>query len=114
MIKKMGLVLFSIVLLSGINVYAQQDDAMMDDSHMGMEKEGMPVEVGNTLCPVSGEKVGEMAPAVKVEYKGKIYNLCCKMCKADFMRNPEKYSKIAEDEAASMKKDHNMMMEEGH
>ena len=33
------------------------------------------VEVGNTVCPVSGEhiKAGE---EIKVEHEGKLYNLC--------------------------------------
>ena len=63
-----------------------------------------PVEVGNKICPVSGEKIaapgekGEMGEAVKYTYNGKIYNLCCPMCTKDFKKNPEKYSKIAEDE----------------
>ena len=58
------------------------------------------VEVGNKICPVSKEKVGEMGEVVKHEYNGKIYNFCCKMCLKDFQKDPEKYSKIAEDEAA--------------
>ena len=56
------------------------------------------VEVGNKICPVSGNKVGEMSPPIKVEYKGKVYNLCCSGCIKIFENNPEKYSKIAEDE----------------
>ena len=56
------------------------------------------VEVGNKICPVSGEKVGEMGEIIKYEYNGKIYNLCCSMCAKDFKKDPEKYSKIAEDE----------------
>lgn len=57
-----------------------------------------PVEVGNNICPVSGQKVGEMGEVVKYEYNGKIYNLCCKMCAKDFKKDPEKYSKMAEEE----------------
>ena len=55
------------------------------------------VEVGNKICPVSGEKVpgpGEksaMGGPAKFEYNGKIYNLCCKMCKKDFLKDPDKY-----------------------
>ncbi|MBF0503842.1 MAG: TRASH domain-containing protein [Candidatus Omnitrophica bacterium] len=41
---------------------------------------------------------------VKFEYNGKIYNLCCPMCIKDFKTDPEKYSKIAEDEVKSAKK----------
>jgi YHS domain-containing protein len=69
------------------------------------------VEVGNKICPVSGEKIpapgekGEMGEAVKYEYNGKIYNLCCPMCMKDFKKDPEKYSKIAEDEVAKEKEE---------
>ena len=59
------------------------------------------VEVGNKICPVSKEKVGEMGEAVKYEYNGKIYNLCCPACKKDFAGDPEKFAKIAEDEVAA-------------
>ena len=59
------------------------------------------VEVGNKICPVSKEKVGEMGDIVKYEYNGKIYNLCCPMCKKDFAKDPEKFAKIAEDEVAA-------------
>ena len=66
------------------------------------------VEVGNKICPVSGDKVpapgekgamGDEKPA-KIEYKGKIYNLCCPMCVKDFKKNPEKYSAIADKEVS--------------
>lgn len=56
------------------------------------------IEVGNKICPVSGQKVGEMGDIVQVEYNGKMYNLCCSMCAKDFKKNPEKYSAIAESE----------------
>jgi len=59
-----------------------------------------PVVVGNKFCPVSGEKVGQMGKVETIEYNGKIYNLCCAMCAKDFNKDPEKYSKIAEEEAA--------------
>ncbi len=57
------------------------------------------VEVGNKICPVSGEKVGQMGEIVKQEYNGKVYNLCCGMCVKDFQKDPAKYAKIAEDAA---------------
>jgi YHS domain-containing protein len=60
-----------------------------------------PVEVGNKICPVSGEKVGTMGDAHKMEYKGKVYNLCCPMCVEEFNKDPEKYVKIAEEEVAA-------------
>jgi YHS domain-containing protein len=63
------------------------------------------VEVGNKVCPVSGEKIeeGAMGGPVQYEYNGKIYNLCCAMCVKDFKKDPEKYSKIADDEVAKEK-----------
>jgi len=65
------------------------------------------VEVGNKICPVSGDRVAGGAMGNKpitVEYNGKIYNLCCPMCIDVFKKNPEKYSKIAEDEVKAAKK----------
>lgn len=75
----------------------------------GQGEKSKAVEVNNKICPVSGNKVpapgekGEMGEAVKYEYNGKIYNLCCPMCIKDFKKNPEKYSKIAEDEVKKSK-----------
>ncbi len=57
-------------------------------------------EVGNKICPVTGEKVGETGPVVQHEYQGKLYNFCCKMCLKDFDKDPAKYSKVAEEEAS--------------
>ena len=62
-----------------------------------------PVKVNNTICPVTGSPVNMDNP-VTVEYNGKIYNLCCAMCPATFKANPEKYSKIAEEQAKSVSK----------
>ena len=52
--------------------------------------------VNNLLCPVTGEKV-DMKNPVTVERDGKIYNLCCPMCIAEFKKYPAKY--IAKIEA---------------
>lgn len=54
-------------------------------------------EVGNKICPVSGEKIGKMGEPVKYEHNGRIYNFCCPMCVKDFKKNPEKYIKILEE-----------------
>lgn len=56
------------------------------------------VEVGNKICPVSGEKIGSRGPAYKVEHMGKIYNLCCSMCEKDFKSDPVKYISKVEEE----------------
>lgn len=56
-----------------------------------------PIEVGNKICPVSGEKVGGMDKIVQYEYEGKIYNFCCAMCVKDFKKDPQKYIKFLEE-----------------
>ena len=54
-----------------------------------------PVNAGNTVCPVMGTKVVP-GKALTVEHNGKLYNLCCPICVAEFKKNPEKYAYIAE------------------
>jgi len=44
-------------------------------------------------CPVSGDKLGEMAPPYVFIYKGQEVKLCCKDCKKDFDKDPAKYMK---------------------
>ena len=62
-----------------------------------------PVKVNNTICPVTGNPV-DMKNPVTIKYNGKIYNLCCSMCPTTFNANPEKYSKIAEEQARGLSK----------
>jgi YHS domain-containing protein len=47
-----------------------------------------------TTCPVSGEKLGEMGKPFTFTYKNQEVKLCCKGCKKDFDKNPEKYLKF--------------------
>jgi len=63
----------------------------------------MPVVDANTnavpdllkTCPVSGEKLGgDMGKPYVFAYKGQEVKLCCKGCKKDFDKNPEKYLKL--------------------
>ena len=57
------------------------------------------VMMDNKICPLSGQKT-DTDEAVQVEYKGKMYKLCCPMCVKDFNKDPEKYVKAIEDEMA--------------
>lgn len=109
---KSTVVILSLFLMLGFGSYVFADDRKTDQGSrmsQGMmqqeDKKGAStvVEVGNKICPVSGQKVGQMGEIVKYEYNGKIYNLCCPACKKDFGKNPEKYSKIAEDEVKNQK-----------
>jgi YHS domain-containing protein len=46
-------------------------------------------------CPVSGEKLnGDMGAPYVFSYKGQEVKLCCKGCKKDFDKNPDKYVKL--------------------
>lgn len=56
-----------------------------------------PVDAGNKICPVSGEKISENLKAT-YEYNGKIYNFCCTMCIDEFKKDPQKYVKKVEEE----------------
>ena len=51
------------------------------------------IDVGNTKCIVMD---GDITKNV-VEYKGKIYHICCDDCIAEFKKDPEKY--VAQFEA---------------
>ena len=93
-----------VLLVSGVcySVFAQE--ANNDAKAAVVQADQKPVNVGNKICPVSGEKIGEMGEAFNFEYKGKVYHMCCAMCAKDFKKDPEKYSKIAEDEVAATQK----------
>lgn len=46
-------------------------------------------------CPVSKDKLGgDMGEAYVFVYKGQQVKLCCKGCKKDFDKDPEKYMKL--------------------
>jgi len=101
-----GLMAIGFLVLVG-KAYSADDSTMKMDPNMKMDavkQEVAPatsnaVNAGNKICPVSGEKVGgDMGPAVPIEYKGKIYNLCCSGCVKEFNKNPEKYVKKVEEE----------------
>lgn len=65
--------------------------------------ETTPVSVGNKICPVTGEKIEELGKYT-VEYKGKVYNLCCPSCQNDFLRDPDKYIAKVNEELNAEKK----------
>ena len=60
----------------------------------GKGKKGL-VNAGNTVCPVMGTKVAP-GRSLTVEYKGKLYNVCCPICVKEFKQDPAKYADIAE------------------
>jgi hypothetical protein len=51
--------------------------------------------VHNVHCPTDGEKIGSMGPAIPVIYKGRVVDLCCPNCPAEFAADPDKYLAVA-------------------
>lgn len=45
----------------------------------------------NTMCLVSGEKLGSMGDPHVIEHEGKQIKLCCTACESDFRNDPPKY-----------------------
>lgn len=74
------------------------EDVVNENGAMAVGAKVEAVNVGNKICPVSGESVDEMGKPYEVEQDGKIYNLCCAMCAKDFKKDPQKFIKIIEQE----------------
>jgi len=87
---------FVLTILSGYLSMAQATEIST--------QEKKPVNVGNKICPVLGEKIDEKTKAT-YEYKGKIYNLCCTGCVEGFKKDPEKYIKKVEEELQAESKE---------
>ena len=75
MSKKMAVMAAMLVVMFGVNAIVLAATA-----------------IGNTICPVTGEKINDKAKAT-YEYQGKIYNFCCPMCVDRFKKEPDKYIK---------------------
>ena len=102
--KKLA-VLTAVFALSAGLVFAEEmkaDDKAAAPAVPAAVEEAAPaaVEVGNKICPISGEEI-KMDEAQKVEYKGKIYNVC-KMGKEMFDKNPDQYADKFADLDAEM------------
>lgn len=79
----------------------EQKQEAVDAPRQGASQEA--VNVGNKICPVSGEKINEKIKAT-YEYEGKIYNFCCPMCIEEFKKDPKIYiKKVGEELQAESK-----------
>ena len=87
-----------------VSARAEEQKAAASAAETAAVEQAEPVEVGNKICPISHEEVGKngMEP-YKMTYNGKVYSLCCGMCVKDFNKDPEKYSKMMDEEAAQEK-----------
>lgn len=79
--------------------------SMMDGEIAAEDTTDGATQVGNAICPVSGEFISDIGEGngVQIEHKGKIYNVCCKFCAKDFKNDPEKFIKIIENNLAEGK-----------
>lgn len=99
---KIKMILIASLILFGIN---SPSFAMMcdmgsghDEAHAETTEKGSTVNVGNKICPVSGDAVDGMTT---YEYKGKVYNFCCPECIDEFKKNPKAYSAKVEQSVSS-------------
>ncbi|MBI5874043.1 MAG: YHS domain-containing protein [Candidatus Omnitrophica bacterium] len=107
MIKKLGLVLVVLVALFAVTGFVLAQEAakteaaapVMEATASAVEAPAAAVSVGNKVCPVTGEKIAELGKDT-VEYQGKVYNMCCPMCKDKFLAEPDKYIAIVDKELA--------------
>jgi len=87
MLKKITISLFVLALVLSVSkLYA----------------ESKALNVGNLICPVTGEKINGKT-MVTYEYQGKIYNFCCAGCPDEFKKDPEKYIKKVNEELQGTK-----------
>ena len=97
----LGILALPSMVVAAEHTHADHDHATeMPDSTTTKGADTATVEVGNKICPVSGEVIAEMGDGkgFQVEHEGKIYNLCCSMCAKDFKKDPEKFiQKIKEE-----------------
>ena len=95
MLKKilLSLIIFSLVFMNYKIGSAESRSSNIVTKVVTQE----PVNIGNKICPVSGEKIEE-ATKVTYEYKGKIYNFCCVACIEEFKNDPDKYIQIVNEE----------------
>ena len=87
----MAVVVIAGLVMSGA-VYAAPEEAAVP---AGQESPAI-VDVGNTICPLTGEHVDGKTFYV---YKGRRYGVCCPQCAENFGQDPETYAAIAEKQA---------------
>lgn len=101
---------FSLVMMGGTPVLAEEGPSSA--VQQGMEMVGdqdqpaaqaenkQAVDVGNKICPVSGQEIvdSEDMPSATYEYEGKIYHFCCAGCIEEFKKDPQKYIAKVEEE----------------
>jgi YHS domain-containing protein len=77
---------------------AEVADAVAVEAQDAVAAVEVVAEPMNKICPLSGKEVTSMGAPYVVEHGGKKYNLCCPMCEAAFMEDPDKYAKLVDDQ----------------
>jgi YHS domain-containing protein len=85
LIKSLSLVVATLSLVAGPLA------GLAADQTTGKKSDVKPYQLDK--CMVSDEKLGEMGKPFVFDYKGQEIKLCCKSCKKDFDKNPEKFIK---------------------
>lgn len=97
-ILKRGALITAAALFLCAGIGAGDDAAESGDDEVKIilkeEETNTAKKVNNIICPVSDDDI-DKDTCIKVEYKGRIYNLCCKACAKHFKKYPEKFSKTA-------------------
>lgn len=76
--------------------------ARLEAEHPGLFLDPTPEQIAaatplnNKICPTDGEQNGSMGAPVRVVYKGKVVDLCCAGCPAEFGSDPDGYLALAE------------------
>jgi len=85
---------------SAVDTMATEGMAAMDDAS-AVAADVIDSHLGNKICPVSGETIGEMGEGTEVEHNGKKIKLCCADCVEAFNKDPEGYVKMLEEKMAA-------------
>jgi len=108
--SKYTFVALSVLLLGAalLSACAQQSSTTATPAQSnGTEKSSAPAEhaaagadteikqAGNTVCPITGSKVGSMEKGAHVDYQGYRVGLCCNACKEKFLAAPDENLKKA-------------------
>ncbi len=90
------------ILIAGTFIFSLAIPVFAQEASQ-IEAKEKAVNVGNKICPVTGETINEKTK-VTYEYQGKIYNFCCAGCPDQFKKDPQKYIKKVEAELQAQAK----------
>lgn len=80
---------------------AEKKDGAADKKNDAKKGEKKEAEL-NAKCPVSGDDIDK---EITETYKGRTIAFCCKDCVKDFKKDPDKFVKKLDEEAAAKKKE---------